>query len=165
MQESASNEDRQKVWDLIKDIKVAMMVTQNASHEMSARPMAAAQTEFDGKLWFLSRDDTPKLGEIDAERNVLLAYSHPSKQDYVSIAGKARVVHDRAKIKELWSEPMRTWFPKGVDDPEIAAIAVDVDSAEFWDAPSSALVYAFGYAKAALTGKTPEAGENKRVTF
>ena len=165
MQESASNEDRQKVWDLIKDIKVAMMVTQNASHELSARPMAAAQTEFDGKLWFLSRDDTPKLDEIESERNVLLAYSHPSKQDYVSIAGKARVVQDRAKIKELWSEPMRTWFPKGPDDPQIAAIAVDVDSAEFWDAPSSALVYAYGYAKAALTGKPPQAGENKRVTF
>ena len=165
MQESSSNEDRQKVWELIKDIKIAMMVTQNASHEMSARPMAAAQTEFDGKLWFLSRDDTPKLGEIESERNVLLAYSHPSKQDYVSIAGKARVVHDRAKIKELWSEPMRTWFPKGADDPDIAAIVVDVDSAEYWDAPSSTLVYIYGYAKAALTGESPKAGENKKVTF
>ena len=164
MQESTDHEDRKKVWDLIKDIKVAMMVTQNASHEMSARPMVAAQTEFSGTLWFFSRDDTPKLDEIAKSGNVLLAYSHPSKQDYVSLAGKARIVHDRAKIKELWSEPMRTWFPKGPEDA-IAIIEVDVDSAEYWDAPSSALVYAYGYAKARLTGEPPHPGENKRVTF
>ena len=165
METSSSNEDRQKVWDLIKDIKVAMLVTQNATHELSARPMAAAQTEFSGVLWFMTRDDTPKLDEIASDRKVLLAYSHPSKQDYVSVAGKARIVRDRAKIQELWSEPMRTWFPKGADDPNIALIEVDVDSAEFWDAPSSLVVYAYGYAKARLTGEAPHPGENKRVTF
>ena len=165
MEVSSNDADRKKVWELIKDIQITMMVTQNASHELSARPMAAVQTEFDGVLWFMTRDETPKVDEIASDRKVLLAYSHPTKQDYVSVAGKARVVRDRAKIQELWSEAMRTWFPKGADDPSIALIAVDVDSAEYWDAPSSTLVYAYGYAKARLTGEAPHPGENKRVTF
>lgn len=164
MQESTSHEDREKVWELIKDIKVAMMVTQDTAHVMSARPMVAAQTDFDGKLWFFSRDDTPKLDEIATGGPVLLAYSHPAKQDYVSVAGKARIVRDRERIKALWSEPMRTWFPKGPDDA-IAIIEIDVDTAEYWDAPSSAFVYAYGYAKARLTGEAPHPGENKRVSF
>ena len=165
MEISSSDEDRKKVWELIKDIKVAMMVTQNASHDLAGRPMVAAQTDFDGTLWFMTRDETPKVGEVEAEHKVLLAYSHPSKQHYVSVAGQARTVRDRAKIKEVWSEPMRTWFPKGADDPQIALIAVHIDSAEYWDAPSSAVVYAYGYAKAVLTGKSPDAAENKKVGF
>ena len=165
MDTSSSPEDRQKVWDLIKDIRIAMMVTQNASHDLSARPMAAAQTDFDGTLWFLTPGQSPKLDEIKADSQVCLAYSHPGKQDYVSIAGRARIVREKSRIKELWSEPMRTWFPKGPDESDIAAIAVDVDSAEYWDAPSSAFVYAYGYVKARLTGEPPAAGDNKRVTF
>ena len=165
VEQSSSDTDRQKVWDLIKDIRVAMMVTQDASHVLSARPMSAAQTDYDGTLWFMAREGSPKLAEIEGETDVLLAYSHPSKQDYVSIAGRARVVRDRAKVRELWSEPARVWFPKGPEDASIALIAVTVTTAEYWDAPSATMVYAYGYAKARLTGKSPELGENKRVNF
>ena len=164
MQDSSSFADRQKVWDLVKDIKIAMMVTQDKDHGLSARPMAAAQTNYDGTLWFMAREGSPKLAEIEQDSHVLLAYSHPSKQDYVSIVGKGRVVRDRAKVNELWSEADRVWFPKGPDDA-IALIAVEVESAEYWDSPSATVVYAYGYAKARLTGKPPELGENKRVSF
>jgi len=40
-----------------------------------------------------------------------------------------------------------------------------VKSAEYWDAPSSAVVYAYGYLKARLTGERPDPGENKLVKF
>ncbi|MBX9739389.1 MAG: pyridoxamine 5'-phosphate oxidase family protein, partial [Beijerinckiaceae bacterium] len=59
----------------------------------------------------------------------------------------------------------RVWFPKGPDDPEITLLAVDVEEAEYWDAPSSAMIIAFGYAKARLTGEPPQMGENKVVKF
>ena len=128
--------------------------------------MAAMNKDFDGTLWFASREGAPKLGEIADNSHVLLAYSEPKSQNYVSVAGSAQVVRDTAKVKELWSEPMRVWFPKGPEDPEIALIRVEVQSAEFWDAPSSAWVYAIGYAKARLTGEAPrDVGENKVVNF
>jgi general stress protein 26 len=41
---------------------------------------------------------------------------------------------------------MRTWFPKGNADPDIAVIKVSVSQAEYWDAPSSTMVYLYGYA-------------------
>lgn len=41
-----------------------------------------------------------------------------------------------------------------------------MDSAEYWEAPSSAWVYAMGYAEARLTGEPPrDVGENKIVNF
>jgi general stress protein 26 len=163
---STSGEDRQKVWELIKGIHVAMLVTQDAGHKLSARPMAAANRDFnEGTLWFFAREGSPKLDELTETRNVLLAYSHPGKQDYVSLSGKARVVRDQKKVKELWSEPARVWFPKGPEEGDIVLIAVDVATAEYWDSPSATVVYAYGYAKAVLTGEPPKMGENRKVAF
>ena len=163
---SSTTDDRQKVWELIKDIRIALMVTTGDAGRLSGRPMAALNKEFDGTLWFASREGAPKLGEIADHAQVLLAYSEPKSQDYVSLSGRATLVRDTAKVKALWSEPLRVWFPKGPDDPGITLIKVDIESAEFWDAPSSAWVYAMGYAKARLTGEAPkDVGENKVVTF
>ena len=165
-QESDSYNDRQKVWELIKDINIALLVTTGAGGALHGRPMAAMNKDFNGELWFASRDGTPKLDEIAEHTQVLLAYSEPKGQNYVSVSGTARIVRDSAKVKELWSEPARVWFPKGPDDPSIALICVKVESAEYWDSPSSAWVYAYGYAKARLTGEPPrDVGENKVVNF
>ena len=162
---SESYNDRQKVWELIKDVRIALLVTA-ADEGLRGRPMAAMNKDFDGELWFASRRDAPKLDEIKGDRHVLLAYSEPKTQNYVSVSGTARVVQDSAKVEELWSEPMRVWFPKGPSDPDIALIRVTVTSAEYWDAPSSAWVYAVGYVKARLTGESPrDVGENKVVNF
>ena len=165
VEHSSSNEDRAKVWDLVKDMKIAMMVTRATQGTMHSRPMASVQKDFDGTLWFMTRESSPKIDEIEKSPDVLLAYSHAPAQHYVSITGRARIVRDKAKIKELWSEADRVWFPKGPDDPEIALLAVDVDQAEYWDAPSSAMIVAYGYAKARLSGESPDLGENKVVKF
>ncbi len=163
---STTLDDRQKVWELVQDIKTALLVTTGGGGQLHGRPMVAMNKEFDGELWFASRDGTPKLDDINDHPQVLLAYSEPKSQDYVSLSGHAALVRDPAKVKSLWSEPMRVWFPKGPDDPAITLIKVTVDSAEYWDAPSSSWVYATGYAKARLTGEAPKnVGENKVVDF
>ncbi len=166
MAEVTSNDDeRQKVWELIKDVGIALMVTA-AEKGLRGRPMAAMNKDFNGELWFASRDSTPKLAEIANESHVLLAYSEPKSQNYVSVAGTASIVHDAGKAKELWSEGLRVWFPKGPEDPDIALICVKVETAEYWDSPSSKWLYAYGYAKARLTGEPPrDVGENKVVNF
>ena len=162
---STSDDDKSKVYELVKDIKMAMLATVSPEGRMHARPMASIQKEFDGTLWFMSREHSLKIDEIEARPDVLLAYSHPGRQHYISITGKARVVRDRAKINELWTEADRVWFPKGPDDPELTLLAVDIEQAEYWDAPSSAMVHAYGYVKARLAGESPDMGENKTVQF
>ena len=41
---------------------------------------------------------------------------------------------------------------------------VELDQAEMWDGPASSAVAAFEFAKARLTGKKPNLGENRKVT-
>ena len=81
------------------------------------------------------------------------------------MSGLARLNRDRAVIDQHWSELLRTWFPKGKDDPEIALLEVTVQQAEYWDAPSSTMLHAYGYVKAAVTGKSPEPGGHGTVSL
>lgn len=157
-------QDTAKLWNMIKSIEFAMMVTEDGDH-LRSRPMAVSQTEFDGKLWFFTRASSHKVAEVEHDQRVNLAYAHPAKQDYVSVSGRARLNRDRAAIDQHWSEPLRTWFPKGKDDPDIALLEVTVQQAEYWDAPSSTMVHAYGYVKAALTGQSPDPGGHGKVTL
>lgn len=165
MEQRTDNAAKAKVWELIKDIKVAMMATHAEGAHMHARPMVAVQKDFDGVLWFFTDARSRKVDEIDDEQQVLLTYADWDQQNYVSVDGRARIVTDKATIKDLWRESMRTWFPKGTDDPNVALLKVTVDSAEYWDAPSSAMVHAYGYLKAVTTGKPPHPGETAHVRF
>jgi general stress protein 26 len=160
------DEMRIKVREMIQDIQVAMMVTTDANGHLHGRPMRAQKPDVDGKtLWFFTRDDSPKIAELEGDRHVLLGYSDPKGQDFVSVSGTARVVRDKAKNKELWTEDLRTWLPEGPEGNGIALIAVEMEQAEYWDAVSSSLTFAFGYAKALATGKPAHPGENAKVGF
>lgn len=166
MTETVSDFDsRHKVWEMIRDIRVAHMITRDVDGHLHARPMVAQQERFEGELWFFTPIHSEKAKEIETSPQVALCYSDPKQQNYVSVSGRARLVVDRNRLEEFWSEPMRTWFPKGVNDPELALICVEIESAEYWDSPSSTVVYAYGYAKARLTGKAPNPGDNKIVAF
>jgi general stress protein 26 len=155
----SDNHDTAKLWDLIKAVEFAMLVTEDGEH-LRSRPMAVTQKEFDGKLWFFTRASAHKVAEVEQEHRVNVSYAHPGKQDYVSVSGRARLVQDRATIQRHWSEPLRTWFPKGIDDPDLAMLEITVQQAEYWDAPSSTMVHAYGYVKSTLTGKPPHPGDH-----
>jgi general stress protein 26 len=156
---------RQKVWDMIRDVQVAMMVTMDEEGRFRSRPMRAVKQEFDGVLWFFTQSTSPKVAEAKQDERVLLTYADPSAQNYVSVSGMAEVVRDKAKQKQLWSEPLRAWFPGGPEAPDVALLKVTVDGAEYWDSPSSTLVYAWGYLKAVTTREPPNPGANDKVDF
>ena len=158
-------EARNKVWEMIKDVPFATLVTQDDDGRLYSRPMGTYQEKFEGHIWLFTSVDSPKVKAIRENSHVLLSYADPGKDNYVSINGTASVSQDRAKIDELWSEPLRTWFPEGKNDPHIALICVTVEEAEYWDNPSGSFVHLYGYAKTALTSQHPEQGENERVLF
>lgn len=166
MAEKTNQEEREKVLALIKDVDYALLATrEGGTGPMHARPMAFRAGEFDGTLWFFTKKSSRKVRELAANPETLLCFADATHQNYVSATGKSDVVSDRGKVKELWTEVYRTWFPQGPDDPEIVLIRVTVDHAEYWDVPSSLMVHAYGYIKAVTTGKPPHPGEVGKATF
>ena len=132
------------------------MVTVGGDGKLRSRPMVAKQDALHGELWFFTSAASGKIRDLDGDSEVLLTYSDPSHQNDVSGEGRGEVVRDSG---ELWSEPVRVWFPKGPSDPDIALVRVKAREATCWDAPSSAFVMAYGYAKAVATGERPQPGD------
>jgi general stress protein 26 len=152
-----------KLDELIKDIRVAMLTTVEEDGSLRSRPMAAPKMAFQGELWFFTSADAPKVAESQQHRQVNVSFADPERHDYVSVSGSTSLVYDRQKMEELWSPWFSVWFPQGLKDPNLALLKVDVEKAEYWDAPSSTMVHLYGVVKATLTGKAPRAGEHAKL--
>jgi general stress protein 26 len=153
-----------KLNELIKDIKIAMLTTNDAG-VFRSRPMATQEAEFNGELWFFTSKLTHKAEEIAKDDRVNVSYAEPADNRYISMSGTAEMVDDRAKIEELWSPAYHAWFPKGLDDPNIILLKITVEQAEYWDATSSSLVEAFGLLKALVTGEQAGGGDHAMVSL
>ena len=161
-----NHEGAAKLYEMIKDMRVCMMTTVEPDGSLHSRPMYSHKADSHGDIWFFSRARDPKIQELKADSQINLAFSDPNAQDYVSVSGKAEIIRDQAKVKELWSEGLRTWFPQGPDDPNIALIRVHPSGGEYWDSPSRTLLHLYGYAKARLTGEPPhEMSDQKKVNL
>lgn len=161
------NESIHKLGELIKDIKMAMLTTADTDGTLRSRPMATQKTEFDGTLWFFTRASAPKVEEVERSHEVNVSYAAPDSNTYVSVSGRAELVRDAGKAKELWNPILKAWFPKGLEDPDLALLKVNVEKAEFWDSPSSAMVQMVGFVKALATGRTYQAspGEHEKISL
>ncbi len=160
-----SHEDElKKLRELIKDIRFAMLTTIENDGSLRSRPMASQEAEFDGHvLWFFTYDDSPKAAEVRHDNRVNVSFADNDNNRWVSVSSTAELVHDRAKMEELYNPFLKTWFPQGLDTPNIALLCVETEQTEYWDTPSSAMVHLFGVVKATVTGTPPDPDENVKL--
>jgi general stress protein 26 len=153
-----------KLWELIKDIKFAMFTAHHGNGHLHSRPMTTLnRDEKGGVLWFfMSRSSEPVL-DIESTPDVNVSYSDPGKDSYVSVSGTARMVNDPEQKRALWSALYKAYFPNGVDDPDLALIAVTINHAEYWDVKTNKATKIFEMAKASMTGTAPQLGEHAQV--
>ena len=156
-----------KLRELIADARVAMLTTIDTDGAPWSRPMGLQKPgDFDGTLYFYTQADTDKVAHIKRTPKVSVSVVQPGDQEYVTLTGTAAVTNDREKIRDLWTLPVRAWYPDGPDDPNLRLIEVEVDRAEYWDSPASMVAYAFGLAKAIATGEpADDLGENAKVSL
>jgi general stress protein 26 len=156
------SETHDKLYDLLEDFDAAMLVTNTTAGELRSRPMALADVEPDGTLWFLTQSDSGKMDEIAHVARVNVAMQ--SKFKFVSISGTGRSVRDRAKLDAIWNEAWKTWFPGGKEDPKLVLLQVTANSGEYWDnSGSSGLKYLIEAGKAYLSGTRPDVEHDPKI--
>ena len=128
----AADPDR-KLRKLLKGFRVAMLTTVGPGGSLRSRPMATARAQDDGDVWFLTKAGTPKVDEVQENQRVSVGYASPEDGRYVSLSGTASVVKDPQRVQDLWRKRHRKWFPAGKQDPDLAALRVRIDRAEYWD--------------------------------
>src|SRR5689334_12221770 len=88
---------------LIDGIPVAMVTTVAADDRLRSRPMLVERVEPDATLVFLTHRLSQKAGEVEREARVNVAFVGSKGDRYVSISGRATLVHDPERMKTLWN--------------------------------------------------------------
>jgi general stress protein 26 len=151
--QESSRRAQQNFLDILHRFDRAMLVT-HAPAGFHARPMAIADTDEDGSLWFITGADTAKVDELQRDTQVVALMQSSSK--WLSVLGRAEVRRDRARIHQLWREAFRVWF-SGKDDPNIVLLRLNPTEAEYWDSSGlKGFKFALQFAAAYVTGKERE---------
>lgn len=135
-----NEEGMKKLRDIIEDVKTCMFTTTDEECNVFSRPMLTIKVDNELNLWFFSNEDSEKIKEISPNRQVTLVYAHPGKSTYMNVYGRPAVVHDKEKMKELWTPALRSWFPEGIEDPALCLVQVTVDEAVSWDNATNGMV-------------------------
>jgi general stress protein 26 len=129
---ATKKEKSEKVIEMLGDHKTTMLVTHDKQGGLVSRPMTTQKPEFDGDVWFFVSSDADVIEEIEADPEVNISYS--VKNNYLSLSGKAEMVDDDKKKKELWYPELKHWFEGAEpEDPKVRLIKVSVDTARYWD--------------------------------
>ena len=156
MSEVTGAEANARMKDLVEDIDFTMLTTVDATGNLVGRPMSTRQMDENGDIWFFTSDHSKKVDEVEADHDVALSYIDAKGMRFVSVAGSARVVHDQAKMQELYSPSLDVWFEDGLETPGIALLRVTPVEAEFWEPAQGKIVMAAKMAKALVTHDTPD---------
>jgi general stress protein 26 len=154
--------DIERVWELMKKIGFAMLVTRDGD-KLRARPMSAYLQREDNAIYFLTDARHHKDEEIARNPQINLSFADAGSQKYVSVSGSAVISNDRAKIKQVFSTPAKAWWDSA-EDPNIRVLKITPENAEFWDSPGTVTSYVKMTA-AAITGARPDLGDNRKVAL
>jgi general stress protein 26 len=156
------------LWDLIKETRFCMLSHRHTDGTLHSHPLTTQnrQLEADGCLYFFVSRSSEVGQRLRQDGNVNLAYANPGKDTWVSVTGTARVLEDRARVRELFSPMAKAWFPGGPEDPDLELVEVRIDEAEYWNVKDNKLLQLLKMGKAAATGTRPKnMGEHEEVKF
>lgn len=150
------SDDVKKLAELLDDHRICMFTTTGSDGTLRSIPMARQEVDAGQELWFITARDTEHVRDVKSNPNVLLSFS--SDDSWVSLTGRAEVVDDLDKLKELWNTFAEAWLPEGPEGENASAIRVDIDKAEYWDTPGGRIASVLSLVKSKVTGETYDSG-------
>lgn len=160
------DESQARFHELLARFSHGMLVTRTSTGDLRARPLAVALVEEIGDLWFVTSLESGKVTEVLKDPHVCVTFQEGAR--YLSVTGRAVVVCDDEKLRSVWQERWRIWFPGGIDDPQAVLLQVTAETGEFWDRGGlKAVQYLFRAGRAYLAGGevVPSPDENQKVNL
>jgi general stress protein 26 len=153
----------EKLRELLAKCNVCMLGTFDDESRVTFRPMAHVDVDDLGNIWFFVGVDSPKAAQVNANPNVYLNFSCETETTYVTIEGVATISNiNRDRIRELFSPFVRSWFPLGLEDPQLGLMVVHPLEIDYWvNDESKILTYIKMLTKTAAGAKSMVAEHGK----
>lgn len=148
---------QQDVVDRLRDADVVMLTTALPDGTLLSHPMTIQGVDDDADVWFfvgLQGDQADALRHGGPHVNLAIA----DAGSWLSVAGHAAFVEDRAVIDQLWNEQALAYFPQGKDDPNLGLMRVTSDSAQYWGLPGGKVAGLAQIVKSKVVGDRPPGG-------
>jgi general stress protein 26 len=123
----------------MKDIDFAILSTRTEGGALAGRPMSNnRQVDFNGDAYFFTCDNTRTVADIQRDPQVGLAYQAKSgllgmRPFFLTIEGRAELIHDKARFAEHWTKDLDSWFENGIDTPGLTLVKVKAERMHYWD--------------------------------
>jgi general stress protein 26 len=156
---TATPAELKKLAELLKKFRFAMLTTREPDGTLTAHPLTVQEAEFDGDLWFIVGSHASAVEHIASDSSVGVSFS--ANDAWLSLAGTAETVTDKAKLHQYWSPSVEAWFPDGPDSSDVTLLKVTALSGEYWDSPGGRLASALSFVKTKLTGQRYDAENEK----
>ena len=169
MTDKPLNKKIEGLYELIEGIEIAMMTTVRQDGTLVTRPMATQERMPGADMWFVTDAESEKIGEVDLDPRVSLAYY--KDYEWVSVSGIATISTDRDMIRELYKPDWKMWFGDeggardgGPDDPRLALVLVDATSVVYGKRNKSKPLALFEVVKGLVTGEEPDVADVERIS-
>ena len=135
-------EEINKFREIIENIKIGILFT-HCGNQLNGRPMTTAGVDSNANLWFFTNEFSTNVYEITKNKEVFVNYANPCLNAYAVVNGKAYLTRDINKINELYTPSVKTWFPGGLNDPNLLLLRIEPEEVQYWSGNSSKIVSTF----------------------
>jgi general stress protein 26 len=129
-----------KFWKALKS-DMTMMLGLDGVEDGHARPMTAQLDGERSPIWFFTAKDNAIAQKV-AQGNghggrAIATFASKGHDIFATVHGTLRLDDNRLTIDRLWNRYVAAWFEGGKDDPKLALLRLDCDTAEIWVDASS----------------------------
>jgi general stress protein 26 len=127
-----------KFWKALKSDRTVMLELEGVENA-HPRPMTA---QFDGNrspIWFFTSIESKLVAGSREGARAIATFVAKDHDLFATMHGTLNRDRDRATIDRFWNRFVAAWFPGGKDDPKLALLRFDAESAEIWLDDSSLL--------------------------
>lgn len=144
------------VVDTLRDADLVMLTTALPDGKLLSHPLSIQGVTDDAEVWFFVGLHGGQADALRSGPQVNLSISQAGS--WLSVAGRAEFVEDRAQVEQLWTEQAAAYFPGGPHDPDLGLLRVSGESAQFWGLPGGKVAGLAQILRAKVAGERPPGG-------
>lgn len=133
-----ANTSLESIAQKMRKLDIAALTTTTDSGELATRPMSNnGDVEYDGNSYYFTFEQSRTVSDIARNPRVSLAFEGEDGL-YVSVAGTAELIRDKARFEEHWVPDLDKWFDQGADTPGLVLLKVKASRIKLWQGEDSA---------------------------
>jgi general stress protein 26 len=125
-------EIRDRFWKALKSDRTIMLGLEGARGGDTQPMTALIENEEGGSLWIFAARTNSLVEALGQSNRAVATFADKGHHLFASFRGTLSLDNDRSAIERLWNPFVAAWFEGGKDDPDLALLRLEPESARIW---------------------------------